>query len=89
MSWRVRALGTFGGMFKWFSKHAKRAGFRTAAGQMQTEAVGRLPQDLAEGGRASEPSPEYIAEAAEPSEDVWAHEQDLYRLKREQDENRS
>lgn len=75
-------------MIKWLSKHSKRAGFRTSAGQMQTEAVGRLPQDLAEGDRTSGPSPEYIPEAAEPSEDVWAHEQELYRRKREQDGNR-
>ena len=34
------------------------------------------------GGRAPEPSPEYIREAAEPSEDVWAREQELYRRSR-------
>lgn len=41
------------------------------------------------GGRAPEPSREYIREAAEPSEDVWAREQELYRRKQEQGETES
>ena len=30
-----------------------------------------------------DPTPEYIAEATTPSEDVWAREQELYRAKNE------
>lgn len=52
---------------------------------MQLEAVGRLPQDMAQGGKAPEPAPEYIAEAAAPSEELWAHEQELYRLKQQRE----
>jgi hypothetical protein len=77
-------------MFKWLSKSGKSANsrirLRTADGQMQANVVGRLSQDVAEGGRSPEPVPEYIQEAAEPSEDVWAHEQELYRRKQAQDE---
>jgi hypothetical protein len=48
---------------------------------MQMEAMGRLPEDVAAGGSMQEPTPEYIAEAATPSEDVWAREQARYRAK--------
>jgi hypothetical protein len=50
---------------------------------MQNASVGRLPENLAEGDRSSQPAREYIAEAATPSEDGWAREQALYRAKNE------
>lgn len=45
--------------------------------------MGRLPSDVAAGGPEPAPSPEYIAEAATPSEDVWEREQARYRAKNE------
>ncbi len=51
---------------------------------MQTEAIGRLPTDMAHGSQAPKPSPEYIEQAAEPSDDAWAREQELYRRKQEE-----
>jgi hypothetical protein len=48
---------------------------------MQTQARGRLPTDVADAGSSAEPGPEYIAEAATPSEDIWAREAALYRAK--------
>ena len=39
------------------------------------------PSPLAQEG--SEPPPEYIAEATEPTEEEWAREQELYREKNE------
>lgn len=81
-------------VLKWISKSnsirsAKPAPrLRIADAEMQAEAIGRLPQAVA-GGRTPEPSPEYIREAAEASEDVWAREQELYRRKQEQRETES
>jgi len=51
---------------------------------MQMESMGRLPEDIAAGGSADAPAPDYIAEAATPSEDVWAREQERYRAKDEE-----
>jgi hypothetical protein len=48
---------------------------------METEAMGRLPKDVAEAGFAHELRPEYVAEAGKPSDEVWAHEEALYRGK--------
>jgi hypothetical protein len=48
---------------------------------MQAMTGGRLPEDVAAGGPAQQPTPEYIAEAGAPSEDVWAREEALYRAK--------
>jgi len=81
-------------MLKWLSRSKSKPvrrvtrgpRLRTADAQMQVEAIGRLPQGVAEGGSGPEPAPEYIPEAAEPSEDVWAREQELYRRKQEQGE---
>lgn len=50
---------------------------------MQIESMGRLPEDVAAGGSAQVPAPEYIAEAATPSEDAWAREEERYRAKNE------
>jgi hypothetical protein len=50
---------------------------------MQAEAMGRLPEDVAAGGPQEEPAPEYIQEAATPTEDMWAREQERYRAKNE------
>ena len=50
---------------------------------MQMETLGRLPGDVAAGGPQADPAPEYIAEAATPSEDVWARVQARYRAKNE------
>lgn len=52
---------------------------------MQNASVGRLPENLAEGDESRQPAPEYIAEAATPSEDAWAREQARYRAKDESD----
>ncbi|MGH2884973.1 MAG: hypothetical protein ACRDPA_20100 [Solirubrobacteraceae bacterium] len=54
---------------------------RMAEGRMEMEAMGRLPKDVAEAGLAHEPPPEYIAEAGDPSDEVWAREKALYREK--------
>ncbi|MGA2927652.1 MAG: hypothetical protein ABSG43_16980 [Solirubrobacteraceae bacterium] len=40
-----------------------------------------MPTDVADAGSSAEPGPEYIAEAATPSEDIWAREAALYRAK--------
>lgn len=48
---------------------------------MQLKSMGRLPDDVAAGGSPEGPAPEYIAEAATPSEDVWAREQAAYRAR--------
>jgi hypothetical protein len=80
-------------MSKWFAKLKPKSArstrsaprLRTADAQMQIEAIGRLPQTTAEGEGTTEPAPEYIREAAEPSEDMWAHEQELYRSKQKRD----
>jgi hypothetical protein len=84
-------------MPKWFARlrsasnsSAKAGdGFRMNDAKMQVAASGRLPEDVVAGGRTREPSPEYIGEAAEPSEEVWAHEEELYRRRREQEESGS
>ncbi len=76
-------------MPKWFSKSKSHRSanpaprLRIADAKMQLEAIGRLPQDAAEGDGTPEPSPEYVREAAEPTEGVWAREQELYRRKQE------
>ena len=77
-------------MLKWLSRLKSGSTgspprLRAADAAMQLEAVGRLPQDLAEGGRAPAPAPDYIPEAAVPSEDVWARERELYRLKQQRE----
>jgi hypothetical protein len=69
-------------MFKRFRPEGVRVPrMRIADGQMQMESMGRLPNDVAAGGPEQAPTPEYIAEAATPSEDVWQREQALYRAK--------
>jgi hypothetical protein len=50
---------------------------------MQNAWVGKLPENLADGDPSPQPAPEYIAEAATPSEDACAREQALYRAKNE------
>jgi hypothetical protein len=45
--------------------------------------MGRLPEDVAAGGSPRDSAPEYIAEAATPSEDVWVRVQAEYRGKNE------
>lgn len=71
-----------GVMFRLFKRRAGRhPGLRVADGRMQIESMGRLPEDVAAGGPAQAPVPEYVAEAATPSEDVWAREQERYRAK--------
>jgi hypothetical protein len=52
---------------------------RISSGGMQMESMGRVPADIAGPGTDRVPEPEYIAEAAETSEDVWAREQARYR----------
>lgn len=67
-----------------FKRKSRRAPWlRVSAGQMQNESMGRLPENLAEGDNAPQPAPEYIAEAAPASEELWAHEQARYRAKAE------
>jgi hypothetical protein len=60
---------------------------RVTGARMQNASVGRLPENLAEGDGSQQPAPEYIAEAAPPSEDAWAREQALYRAKNESDDH--
>lgn len=77
-------------MLRWFSKSKSRSAkpasrLRAADVEMQVEATGRLPQDTAEGGTTPEPAPEYIRETTEPSEDMWAREQELYRRKQQRE----
>jgi hypothetical protein len=50
---------------------------------MQLESMGKLPEAVAAGGPEQGSTPEYIAEAATPSEDVWAREQARYPAKNE------
>ena len=54
-----------------------------ADGLLNVTALGRLPDGLLEGGQASDPAPEYIQEATEPSAEAWDHEREA---RREQDE---
>lgn len=48
---------------------------------MQDATAGRLPDEVAEDGAGSQPAPDYIAEAATPSEDAWERERQRYREK--------
>lgn len=57
---------------------------RTTEARMEIAAEGRLPQDVVDGGAADEPAPEYIAEAAKPSEADWEREIAHYREKNRQ-----
>lgn len=57
---------------------------RIADARMQMEAMGRLPEDVAAGGSRHDPAPEYIAQAATPSEDLWARVQAEYRAKNDE-----
>jgi hypothetical protein len=50
------------------------------------DSLGRLPEDLLEGGPAAEPKPEYVEKATEPSEEEWAHEREA---RKEQEEAES
>ena len=71
-------------MFKLFKQRAGRTrGLRVADGTVQMQSMGRLPENVAAGGSAEGPAPEYIAEATTPSEDAWAREQERYRAKNE------
>lgn len=45
------------------------------------EGIGRLPEDLT----ADDLTSDYIAEAATPSDEAWAREQERYRAKNEQE----
>jgi hypothetical protein len=70
-------------MFKWLSRgartqEAERSPSRdpVADAFLSVDSLGRLPEDLLEGGPAPEPAPEYIAEATEPSEEAWEHERE-------------
>ena len=54
---------------------------RVTGAAMRNASVGRLPENLAEGNGSPQPAPEYIAEAATPSEDALAREQARYRAK--------
>jgi len=47
--------------------------------------MGRLPGGTATGGPQQQPAPDYIAEAATPSEDAWTREQERYRAKDEEE----
>jgi hypothetical protein len=68
-------------LFVFGRKSVRVSSLRVSAGRMQTQARGRLPTGVAEAGNSAEPDPEYIAEAATPTEDVWAREAALYRAK--------
>jgi hypothetical protein len=54
---------------------------RMDEGRMETEAMGKLPKDVADAGLANDPPSEYIAEAGKPSDDAWAREEARYREK--------
>lgn len=60
---------------------------RVTGARMQNASDGRLPDNLAAGDGSQQPAPEYVAEAATPSEDAWAREQALYRAKNESDDH--
>jgi hypothetical protein len=56
---------------------------RISSGGMQIESMGRVPADMAGPGNDQQPEPEYIENAADASEDVWAREQARYKTKAE------
>jgi hypothetical protein len=79
-----------GSMFNLFKRKPRRPRVdgeqglqRIADARLQMEAMGRLPGDVASSGSRHEPAPEYIAEAATPSEELWARMQAEYREKNE------
>jgi len=69
-------------MFRWLSRDARsqepKAPSRDPVADvlLNAEVLGRLPEDLLEGGPPPEPAPEYIQDATEPSEQAWEHERE-------------
>ena len=68
-------------MFKWLSRgrgtdKPERTASRdpVADALLSVDSLGRLSEDLLEGGPAPEPSPDYIEQATEPSAEAWEHE---------------
>ncbi len=80
-------------MFKWLSRRGRNENPEAppsrdllADALLNAEALGRLPEDLVEGGPAPEPPPQYIEEATEPSAEAWEHEREA---RKEQEEPES
>ena len=80
-------------MFKWLSRagrsdkpEASASRDPVADAMMNVEMLGRLPEDLLEGGEPREPAPEYIEQATEPSAGAWEHEREA-RSEKEQAES--
>jgi len=68
-------------MFKWLSRGAR--GEKASASRdpvadalLSVDTLGRLPGDLGEGGPPTEPAPEYIQDATQPSAEAWEHERE-------------
>jgi hypothetical protein len=70
-------------MFKWFSRSARtqraerpQSRDPVADAILSADSLGRLSEDLLEGGPAPEPPAEYIEASTEPSEEAWEHERE-------------
>jgi hypothetical protein len=70
-------------MFKWLSRALQSLKPSGSVSQdpvadavFSVDSLGRVPEDLQEGGPATEPAPEYTEKATEPSEEDWAHERE-------------
>ncbi len=73
-------------MFKWLSRGTRRekpeataSRDRLADSVMDFESLGRLPEEVLEGGPTPDPAPEYVQEATEPSTEAWEHEREARR----------
>ena len=70
-------------MLKWLSRRTRTDKPEAAASRdpvadavLSVDSLGRLSEDLLEGGPAPEPAPEYIPQATEPSAEAWEHERE-------------
>lgn len=77
-------------MFKWLSRGGRAQKPEASASRdpsadalLNIKALGRLPQDLIEGGPTAEPAPGYIEEATEPPAEAWEHEREARRKQEE------
>jgi hypothetical protein len=70
-------------MFRWLSRGGRREKLAASASRdpvadalLSVDTLGRLPEDLVEGGPPAEPAPEYIQDATTPSADAWKQERE-------------
>lgn len=77
-------------MFKWLSRRGRAEELERPVSRdlladafLSTESLGRLPENLVEGGPAPQPPSDYIETTTEPSEQDWEHEREARRAQEE------